>query len=168
MNKGLVVLVDESDNEIGVIGKLEAHEKGLLHRAFSIFIFNDKNELLLQKRASSKYHSAGLWSNTCCSHPAPGESNIDAANRRLFEEMGLSTLLFHKHSFVYKTKFDNNLTEHEFDHVYFGYSNAEPILDLNEAETFKWISIDKLNDLIRMHPAEFTSWFKIIMSELFQ
>jgi isopentenyl-diphosphate delta-isomerase len=117
MNKGLVVLVDEFDKETGVIDKLEAHEKGLLHRAFSVLIFNDKNELLLQKRASCKYHSAGLWTNTCCSHPAPGELTLDAANRRLFEEMGLKTLLYHKHSFIYKTKFDNNITEYELDHV---------------------------------------------------
>ena len=168
MNKGLVVLVDEFDNETGVIDKLEAHEKGLLHRAFSVLIFNDKNELLLQKRASCKYHSAGLWTNTCCSHPAPGELTLDAANRRLFEEMGLKTLLYHKHSFIYKTKFDNNLTEYELDHVYFGYSNEEPSIDLDEVETFKWLSIDKLNDLIRINPDEFTSWFKIIMSELFK
>lgn len=168
MNKGLVVLVDEFDNETGVIDKLEAHEKGLLHRAFSVLIFNDKNELLLQKRASCKYHSAGLWTNTCCSHPAPGELTLDAANRRLFEEMGLKTLLYHKHSFIYKTKFDNNLTEYELDHVYFGYSNEEPSIDLDEVETFKWLSIDKLNDLISINPDEFTSWFKIIMSELFK
>ena len=112
-----VILVDENDNQVGVMPKLEAHQKGLLHRAFSVFIFNSKYELLLQKRASSKYHSGGLWTNTCCSHPREGEEILDAAKRRLIEEMGIDTSLRKVHDFIYKAELDNDLTEHEFDHV---------------------------------------------------
>ena len=112
-----VILVDENDNQVGLMPKLEAHQKGLLHRAFSIFIFNSKYELLLQKRASSKYHSGGLWTNTCCSHPREGEDILDAAKRRLFEEMGIETSLRKVHDFIYKAELDNDLTEHEFDQI---------------------------------------------------
>ena len=115
-----VILVDKNDNQVGLMPKLEAHEKGVLHRAFSIFIFNSKYELLLQKRASSKYHSGGLWTNTCCSHPREGEDTLDAANRRLDEEMGIKTSLRKVYDFIYKAELDNQLTEHEFDHVFYG------------------------------------------------
>src|SRR5688572_11010720 len=121
-----VVLVDASDKVVGTMEKMEVHEKGLLHRAFSVFVFNSKRELLMQQRALQKYHSAGLWTNTCCSHPRPGEETISAAKRRLKEEMGLEIELESQFSFIYKTTFGNGLTEHEYDHVYFGFTDQPP------------------------------------------
>jgi len=162
-----VILVDEHDKPIGTMGKLEAHQKGQLHRAFSVFIFNDKGELLLQKRALSKYHSAGLWTNTCCSHPKPNEETLAAANRRLREEMGLDSLLIHKTSFIYKTPFDNGLTEHEFDHVFIGQSNEDPIINLEEVDSFKWLSLENVKEEIKRTPESFTSWFKIALGMVF-
>ena len=126
MNREEVILVNEADEQIGVMEKMEAHEKGLLHRAFSVFIFNDKGEMLLQQRALNKYHSGGLWTNACCSHPRPGEDTLQAAKRRLMEEMGIETSLTLKNSFTYKTAFENGLTEHEFDHIFIGTFNQEP------------------------------------------
>jgi len=167
MPEDQVILVDENDTPIGTMGKLEVHEKGLLHRAFSVFIFNDKNEMLLQRRALSKYHSAGLWTNTCCSHPQPNEDTLAAANRRLKEEMGMSADLTHKSSFIYKTPFDNNLTEHEFDHVFIGYSNSDPKINPEEVDSFKWINIFDLKKEIASSPEQFTSWFKIAMEKVF-
>lgn len=167
MPEDQVILVDENDVPVGTMGKLEAHQKGLLHRAFSVFIFNDKNELLLQRRALDKYHSAGLWTNTCCSHPQPNEDTLAAANRRLKEEMGMTTELKHKSSFIYKTPFDNNLTEHEFDHVFVGYSNEEPVLNPFEVADSKWISLEELKMEIKSSPEKFTSWFKIAMERVF-
>lgn len=167
MPEDQVILVDTQDKAIGTMGKLEAHEKGLLHRAFSVFIFNDKQELLLQRRALSKYHSAGLWTNTCCSHPRPDEDTLDAANRRLKEEMGLSALLEHKLEFIYKTPFDNGLTEHEYDHVFFGTSNTLPIIDPQEVDSYRYISLQDLKKEISAHPGNFTSWFKIVMEKVF-
>lgn len=163
----LVILVDEQDRPLGTMKKMEAHKKGVLHRAFSVFIFNDKGELLLQKRASSKYHSAGLWTNTCCSHPYPGEETLAAANRRLKEEMGMDTLLIHKTSFIYKTEFDNGLTEHEFDHVFVGNYNESPILDEDEAEDYRWVSLPDVKKEIQNSPQNFTSWFKIAIERIF-
>jgi len=162
-----VILVDEFDNAVGVMEKLEAHEKGALHRAFSIFIFNDKGELLLQQRALNKYHSAGLWTNTCCSHPRPNEDTLVAANRRLIEEMGFETILTHKTQFIYKTVFDNNLTEHEFDHVFYGTYSKKPTINLNEVEDFVWMAPEKIIAQIKSDPNKFTSWFKIAMEKLF-
>ena len=156
-----VILVDENDNQVGLMPKLEAHQKGLLHRAFSIFIFNSKYELLLQKRASSKYHSGGLWTNTCCSHPREGEDTLDAANRRLIEEMGIETSLRKVHDFIYKAELDNNLTEHEFDHVFYGIYNEDPIINKDEADDFKWIDMDSLNEDIITNGDKYTIWFKI-------
>ena len=156
-----VILVDENDNQVGLMPKLEAHQKGLLHRAFSIFIFNSKYELLLQKRASSKYHSGGLWTNTCCSHPREGEEILDAANRRLIEEMGIETSLRKVHDFIYKAELDNNLTEHEFDHVFYGIYNEDPIINKDEADDFKWIDMDSLNEDIKTNGDNYTIWFKI-------
>jgi|TARA_B100001248_G_scaffold242031_1_gene209272 isopentenyl-diphosphate delta-isomerase len=156
-----VILVDENDNQVGLMPKLEAHQKGLLHRAFSIFIFNSKYELLLQKRASSKYHSGGLWTNTCCSHPREGEDTLDAANRRLIEEMGIETSLRKVHDFIYKAELDNNLTEHEFDHVFYGIYNEDPIINKDEADDFKWIDMDSLNEDIKTNGDNYTIWFKI-------
>jgi len=124
-----VVLVNEKDEKIGLMPKMEAHEKGLLHRAFSVFVFNDKNELMLQQRAFDKYHSPGLWTNTCCSHQRDGESNIEAGKRRLNEEMGFVTDLSEVISFIYKAPFDNGLTEHEYDHIMVGYYNGLPIIN---------------------------------------
>jgi isopentenyl-diphosphate Delta-isomerase len=161
MEQELVVLVDEHDNEIGFAEKLEAHQKALLHRAFSVFIFNSKGELLLQQRAKSKYHSAGLWTNTCCSHPRPNELVLNAAKRRLDEEMGLVLALEKKFDFIYKTPFDNDLTEYEFDHVFVGYTDNDPILNLDEVESFKWKSIEEIKTDLILFPNSFTSWFKI-------
>ena len=156
-----VILVDENDNQVGVMPKLEAHQKGLLHRAFSVFIFNSKYELLLQKRASSKYHSGGLWTNTCCSHPREGEEILDAAKRRLIEEMGIDTSLRKVHDFIYKAELDNDLTEHEFDHVFYGIYNEDPIINEDEADDFKWIDMDSLNEDIKTNGNNYTIWFKI-------
>ena len=156
-----VILVDENDNQVGVMPKLEAHQKGLLHRAFSVFIFNSKYELLLQKRASSKYHSGGLWTNTCCSHPREGEEILDAAKRRLIEEMGIDTSLRKVHDFIYKAELDNDLTEHEFDHVLYGIYNEDPIINKDEADDFKWIDMDSLNEDIITNGDNYTIWFKI-------
>ena len=156
-----VILVDENDNQVGVMPKLEAHQKGLLHRAFSVFIFNSKYELLLQKRASSKYHSGGLWTNTCCSHPREGEEILDAAKRRLIEEMGIDTSLRKVHDFIYKAELDNDLTEHEFDHVLYGIYNEDPIINEDEADDFKWIDMDSLNEDIKTNADNYTIWFKI-------
>ena len=150
MSEEKVILVDKNDNQVGLMPKLEAHEKGLLHRAFSIFIFNSRYELLLQKRASSKYHSGGLWTNTCCSHPREGEDTLDAANRRLDEEMGIKTSLRKVYDFIYKAELDNQLTEHEFDHVFYGVCDRDPILNKDEAEDFKWVDMETLNnDIIK-------------------
>jgi len=162
-----VVLVDERDIEHGVMEKLEAHEKGLLHRAFSVFVFNDKQELLLQRRALHKYHSAGLWTNTCCSHPRPNETIKDAANRRLFEEMGMSCDLNIKTSFVYKADFDNGLTEHEFDYILFGTSEQAPIINEEEVSEYKWQTIEDIKKDIASNPHDYTAWFRIALEKVF-
>ena len=156
-----VVLVDEKDNQVGLMPKLEAHQKGLLHRAFSVFIFNSDYKLLLQKRASSKYHSGGLWTNTCCSHPRDGEDIIDAANRRLNEEMGIKTSLRKVFDFIYTAELDNNLIENEFDHVLYGVYDIDPILNKEEAEDFKWIDMETLKNDIENNTDQYTVWFKI-------
>ena len=161
MSEEKVILVDKNDNQVGLMPKLEAHEKGVLHRAFSIFIFNSKYELLLQKRASSKYHSGGLWTNTCCSHPREGEDTLDAANRRLDEEMGMKTSLRKVYDFIYKAELDNQLTEHEFDHVFYGVCDRDPILNKDEAEDFKWVDMETLNNDIMKNEDNYTVWFKI-------
>ncbi len=156
-----VILVDEKDNQVGLMPKLEAHQKGLLHRAFSVFIFNSDYKLLLQKRASSKYHSGGLWTNTCCSHPRDGEDIIDAANRRLDEEMGIKTSLRKVFDFIYTAELDNNLIENEFDHVLYGVYDIDPILNKEEAEDFKWIDMETLKNDIENNTDQYTVWFKI-------
>jgi len=161
MSEEKVILVDKNDNQVGLMPKLEAHEKGVLHRAFSIFIFNSNYELLLQKRASSKYHSGGLWTNTCCSHPREGEDILDAANRRLDEEMGIKTSLRKVYDFIYKAELDNQLTEHEFDHVFYGVFDNDPILNKDEAEDFKWVDMETLNNDIIKNEDNYTVWFKI-------
>lgn len=158
-----VILVDKNDREIGVEEKLKAHQKGKLHRAFSIFIFNSKGELLLQKRAKGKYHSGGLWSNTCCSHPRPGEELLAAARRRLKEEMGFSVELKEVGSFIYKTKVNNVLFEHEYNHVIVGEFNGEPKINPEEAEDWKWIYFEDLKKDIAVNPNNYTYWLKEIL-----
>lgn len=161
-----VVLVDELDVPLGSMEKLEAHMKGLLHRAFSVFIFNDRDELLIHRRAYDKYHSGGLWTNTCCSHPRPGEQDIEAANRRLKEEMGFECHLQKVTSFIYKAQFENGLIEHEFDHIWIGKFNGDPIPDPSEVEEWKYISLDILNEELNKHPEHFTVWFQLAMPKI--
>ncbi len=163
--KEQVILVDEQDNPIGLMEKIEAHEKALLHRAFSVFVFNDKNELMLQQRAAEKYHSPLLWTNTCCSHQRDGETNIEAGKRRLQEEMGFSCELEEVFSFIYKAPFDNGLTEHEYDHVMIGRFNDEPIINPEEVASYKWMPLEAVKSDIENHPEKYTAWFTIIFKE---
>lgn len=163
-----VILVDEQDNAIGSMGKMEVHEKALLHRAFSIFIFNKKGELLLQKRAANKYHSAGLWTNTCCSHPRPGEDTSTAAHNRLQQEMGFTTALSKTFSFIYKAPFDNGLTEHEYDHVFTGTYNGVVQPDPQEVSDYCYQPIAAIKSNIILQPGNFTEWFKIALPKLEQ
>jgi len=156
-----ITLVDENDTQWGKIEKIQAHEKGLLHRAFSIFIFNSKGELLLQQRSPNKYHSGNLWTNTCCSHPSFGESLASAANRRLMEEMGFDCSLTYGFNFIYKASFDNGLIEHEFDHVFFGKSDELPIPNANEVKDWKYMSLSELTIDIDRNPDRYTAWLKI-------
>lgn len=156
-----VILVNEQDEAIGIMDKMEVHRKGMLHRAFSIFIFNSKGEMLLQQRASDKYHSGDLWTNACCSHPRPGEIESEAANRRLFEEMGFITPLQKSFSFTYQTVFDNGLIEHEFDHVFTGIFEGEIRPDNNEVKDFCYMDIHSIRNDIRANPENYTAWFKI-------
>jgi isopentenyl-diphosphate delta-isomerase len=160
-----VILVSESDQQLGLMGKLEAHEKGMLHRAFSVFVFNKQGELLLQQRALDKYHSPGLWTNTCCSHQRDGESSIEAGKRRLKEEMGFDCDLEEAFWFIYKAVFDNGLTEHELDHVLVGYYDKDPVINLEEVATFKWMSLEHVKNDIKERPDHFSEWFKIIFKE---
>jgi isopentenyl-diphosphate delta-isomerase len=160
-----VILVDVLDNQLGLMPKMEAHEKAVLHRAFSVFIFNDEGELMLQQRAAHKYHSPLLWTNTCCSHQRDGESNIEAGKRRLIEEMGFKTNLKEIFSFVYKAPFDNGLTEHELDHVMIGNFNGVPKINPDEVASFKWMTLEAVKKDIELQPNIYTAWFKIIFKE---
>jgi len=168
MTEEKVILVNEKDEQIGLMPKMEAHEKAVLHRAFSVFVFNDKNELMLQQRALSKYHSPGLWTNTCCSHQRNGESNIEAGTRRLEEEMGFTTSLEEKTSFIYKAPFDNGLTEHELDHIMVGYYEEEPNINKKEVEAWKWMPIEDVKADIEKQPELYTAWFKIIFDKFYE
>ena len=161
-----VILVNDKDKVLGYMEKQEAHIKGLMHRAFSIFIFNDKNEILLQKRSEAKYHSGGLWTNTCCSHPRKNEKNIDAARRRLVEEMGMVCDLEKVFNFTYKAHLDKGLTEHEYDHVFFGFTNQKPTINKEEVSDFKYISIDNLEKDVLLEPEKFTEWFLICLPKV--
>lgn len=161
-----VILVNESDVAIGEMEKMKAHEDGLLHRAFSVFIFNTKGELLLQQRALTKYHSGGKWTNTCCSHPRPDETTSDAANRRLMEEMNLTCSLNYEFGFIYKAEFDNGLIEHEYDHVYFGTTDKQPLPNKDEVADWKYVKIDILEDDINLNPDSYTPWFKICFNRI--
>lgn len=162
-----VILVNEKDEQIGTMPKMEAHEKAVLHRAFSVFILNNKGELMLQQRALHKYHSPGLWTNTCCSHQRVGESNIEAGKRRLQEEMGFVTNLEETISFIYKAPFDNGLTEHEYDHVMVGYYEDDPHINKDEVASWKWMPLDKVQKDIEENPDNYTVWFKIIFERFY-
>ncbi|MDT0648918.1 isopentenyl-diphosphate Delta-isomerase [Autumnicola edwardsiae] len=167
MAKEKVILVNEKDEQIGLMEKIEAHEKALLHRAFSVFVFNEKGETMIQQRALSKYHSPGLWTNTCCSHQREGETNIQAGKRRLQEEMGFSTDLKDTISFIYKAPFDNGLTEHEFDHILVGKFEGEPDLNPDEVADWKWISLEEVEKDMKERPDIYTEWFKIIFDKYY-
>ncbi len=161
-----VILVNENDIEMGVECKLVAHRSGKLHRAISIFVFDANNRLLLQKRASTKYHSGGLWSNTCCSHPRPNEDNLAAASRRLREEMGIECDLAKIFSFVYLTTFPNGLIEHEYDHVFFGSHAGDPVPNPGEAEDWKWMEITELSVDVKTNPGAYSSWLAICLDQV--
>jgi isopentenyl-diphosphate Delta-isomerase len=162
-----VILVNERDEPIGLMPKMEAHEKAVLHRAFSVFVLNSKNEIMLQQRAHHKYHSPLLWTNTCCSHQREGETNIQAGSRRLFEEMGFQTELKELFHFIYKAPFDNGLTEHELDHVMIGYYNEAPSINPEEVEAWKWMPIEAVKEDIQNNSDLYTIWFKIIFDEFY-
>ncbi len=162
-----VILVNEKDEQIGLMPKMEAHEKAVLHRAFSVFVFNNKNQLMLQQRAADKYHSPLLWTNTCCSHQRNGETNIEAGKRRLQEEMGFVCELEEKTSFIYKAPFDNGLTEHELDHIMVGYYNDKPEINREEVESYKFMTVEEVKEDIDLKPEIYTEWFKIIFEKFY-
>lgn len=161
-----VILVNEQDEPVGTMEKLEAHQKGLLHRAFSVFVVNENGEMLLQQRAQDKYHSGGLWTNTCCSHPLPGEDDLAAAHRRLMEEMGFDCQLQEIFSFTYRAEFDNGLTEHEFDHVFFGEYNGAVKPDTAEVQATRYLSLDAIRHLLLSEPETFTHWFHLAFPKI--
>ncbi|MNL15409.1 Isopentenyl-diphosphate Delta-isomerase [compost metagenome] len=163
-----VILVDENDCEIGLMEKMEAHYLGKLHRAFSVFIFNTKGELLLQQRAVEKYHSGGKWTNTCCSHPRQGEDTIAAAKRRLKEEMGLDCELKYGFHFIYNAVLLNNISEHEYDHVFWGISNQIPIPDVTEVASFKYVDMNFLSEDIKTNNESYTEWLKICFDRIME
>ena len=168
MSEERVILVDNEDVQLGLMPKMEAHEKALLHRAFSVFILNKKGELMLQQRAMHKYHSPGLWTNTCCSHQREGEENVLAGKRRLIDEMGFTTPLEEIFSFIYKAPFENGLTEHELDYILLGYFDGNPIINPNEVATWKWMSLEQIANSIKVNPQHFTVWFKIIFNRFYK
>jgi isopentenyl-diphosphate Delta-isomerase len=159
----MVILVDQNDHAIGTMEKMEAHRKGHLHRAFSILIFNAKGEMLLQKRAKQKYHSGGLWTNACCSHPQPGEKIEEATRRRLREEMGIDVETSFSHKFIYKAPLDQDLIEHEYDHVFIGKFDGDPVINKLEVEDWKFVPINWLRNDIRLHPEAYTYWFRLMV-----
>lgn len=168
MKEEQVVLVNENDEKIGLMPKQEAHVKGVLHRAFSVFIFNDKNELMLQQRALHKYHTPGLWANTCCSHQRDGESSLEAGKRRLMEEMGFTTDLEERTTFIYKAPFDNGLTEHELDHILVGSYEEDPEINPDEVASWKWMDLELVRKDIKDNPDIYTPWFKIIFDKFYK
>ena len=161
-----VILVNEHDEQTGTMEKMEAHQKAFLHRAFSIFVFNAKGEMLLHKRADKKYHSAGLWTNACCSHPRPGQDTLDAAKIRLQEEMGFSANLKKAFDFIYKAPFDNGLTEYEFDHVFTGVYGGEIAPNPDEVSDYCFKTIQEISSSIKSHPQKYTEWFKIAFPKM--
>lgn len=160
-----VILVDEHDNETGTMEKMEAHQKGLLHRAFSIVIFNSKGEMLLQQRAAEKYHSGGLWTNACCSHPQPGETLEEAGKRKLLQEMGFVCDLNYSHKFIYKVELDNHLTEYEWDYVLIGYYDGAPSVNPDEAQSWKYQSLESIRKDAEQNPDTYTCWFKLMLKQ---
>lgn len=156
-----VILVNEQDVPVGSMEKMEAHQKALLHRAFSVFILNERNEMLLQRRAPGKYHSPGLWTNACCSHPEPGEQTVDAAKRRLFEELGFTATLEEIFAFTYHTEFDNGLTENEYDHVFMGRYSGPVSPDPDEVSEYRFLPMGSIGELLQREGKQFTSWFHI-------
>lgn len=168
MKEEEVILVDVNDTPVGTMPKMEVHEKAILHRAFSVFILNKEGQLMLQQRALHKYHSPGLWTNTCCSHQRMGETNLEAGARRLQEEMGFETPLEELFSFIYKAPFDNGLTEHELDHVLLGHHNAVPEINTEEVASWKWMDLDQVAKEIITMPDQYTVWFKIIFDRFYK
>ena len=168
MKEEEVILVDVNDTPVGTMPKMEAHEKAILHRAFSVFILNKEGQLMLQQRALHKYHSPGLWTNTCCSHQRMGETNLEAGARRLQEEMGFEAPLEELFSFIYKAPFDNGLTEHELDHVLLGHHNAVPEINTEEVASWKWMDLDQVAKEIITMPDQYTVWFKIIFDRFYK
>lgn len=166
-NEEYVILVNKQDEELGIMPKLEAHEKALLHRAFSVFVMNRSGDLMLQKRARAKYHSPGLWTNTCCSHQRRGESNVEAGKRRLMEEMGFQTELEELFSFIYRAPFDNGLTEHEYDHVLLGYYEDDPDINQGEVASWKWMKPEAIKQDMLINPLKYTTWFRIIFDRFY-
>ena len=161
-----VILVDEKDGEIGRMEKMEVHQKALLHRAFSVFIFNEKGEMLIQKRAFNKYHSPDLWTNACCSHPQPGDETLAAASKRLQEEMGFTTKLEKAFDFIYKAPFDNGLTEYEFDHVLVGTYQGSIVPNPDEVADFCYMSLDAIQNSMESHADKYTIWFQIAFPKI--
>jgi isopentenyl-diphosphate delta-isomerase len=166
MEETYVILVDEKDNQTGVMEKMRAHIEARLHRAVSVFILNSRGEWILQKRALDKYHSRGLWTNTCCTHPFPGEPANEAAQRRLLEEMGIKCDIKEIFSFVYKEELDDNLTEYEFDHVFIGMTDEIPVINTDEVLDWKSISFKDMMEDIQARPSDYTAWFRRIYLEV--
>lgn len=163
-----VILVDRLDKQLGEMEKMEAHKKALLHRAFSIFVFNGEGKLMMQQRAKNKYHSPGLWTNTCCSHPRPGETLEEATHRRLPEEMGFDCEIEKAFDFIYKADVGQGLTEHEFDHVFVGKTDKLPEINSDEVESWKYMSLEEIKRALKEQPDDFTVWFKIAFDELYK
>lgn len=159
-----VILVDQDDVEIGTMEKMEAHRKGVLHRAFSVLIFNSKGEMLLQKRARTKYHSGGLWTNACCSHPQSGEKTEQAANRKLMQEMGIDLNPSFAYKFIYHAPLNNNLIEHELDHVFVGHFDGEPRINHEEVEEWKFADLDSVKEDAIKNPGKYTAWFRLLLT----
>ncbi len=159
-----VILVDTDDNPLGTMEKMEAHRKGALHRAFSVLLFNKKGELLLQKRAATKYHSGGLWTNTCCSHPLPDESMDTATRRKLLQEMGIDVQPVFSYKFIYKAVLNETLLEHECDHVFLGQFDGMPVINPEEVEDWKYVDVQTLKEDMQKKPERYTEWFKLIMN----
>ena len=168
MKEEFVILVDEEDRELGTMEKLEAHRRAVLHRAFSVFIFNEQGEMLLQQRADGKYHSPGLWTNPCCSHPAPGEAIEAAAHRRLNEELGFDAPLEKIFDFVYRSEFDNGLTEYEYDHVFVGEYGGPVLYNTEEVQATEYLPVEKLQDLQHSEPSRFTTWFRTALPKVLE
>jgi len=166
MDRSEVILVDKDDKACGQAPKMEAHRKGLLHRAFSVFIFNHRGEMLLQQRAENKYHSGGLWTNACCSHPGPGEETLSAARRRLKEEMGFETSVEKIFDFVYRTEFENGLIEHEFDHVLAGMYDGPVLFNRDEVMDYCFKTVDEISDSLQTHPGKYTEWFRLAFPQV--